>query len=243
MIVVAGGATAFLVKRSHQRSDDVAAADRVAVSFNKRVAHYRSAVKSAIVNADRSDADHMLVNVASAVDTAPKLGPAPAWGRTHSKAYAKARSAERTLKKPYHQLTSVLAEGIVGQPFIEAGLDALKVNVSDFITERLLPNGSRIRSEAIPGFRKALARFNKAKVPHGQAAVAAKVRKEIQETISQAEQVADNLDLGRGGLIFAKKEYLSASKALLAYDKSLRKRIAAAADKAVGEVNDGQSDT
>lgn len=241
IVAALGGTTTVLLERAHQRGEDVAAADRAAASFNQRVSQYRSDVKIAIENADLSDAVHLQAGIESAVDVTPKLGDATPWGRVHSKAYTKARAAERTLKKPYRELTSVLAEAVVGQPFIAAGLKALNVNVNDFVKERLLPNGSRIRSEAIPGFRKALTRFNKVKVPHGQAAVAAKVRKELQETISEAAQVANSLDVGRGGLIFAKKEYLSASKALLAYDKSLRERIGDAADKVTGEVNDDQS--
>ena len=241
MAAALGGTTTVLLERAHQRGEDVAAADRAAASFNKRVVQYRSEVKIAIENADLSDAVHLQADIESAVDVTPKLGDATPWGRAHSKAYAKARAAEKILKKPYRQLTRVLAEAVVGQPFIAAGLRALNVNVHDFIKERLLPNGSRIRSEAIPGFRKALTRFNKVKVPPGQAAVAAKIRKELQETISQAEQVANSLDLGRGGVIFAKKEYLSASKALIAYDKSLRNRIGDEADKVTGEVNDDQS--
>jgi len=131
----------------------------------------------------------------------------------------------------------VLDEAVVGQPFIKAGRKAMSVRSDDFITERLLPNGSRVRSELIPGFEKALAKFNEVKVPHGQATVARKVRKALEATIDDAEQLADNLDLGYGGEIDPRKEYASAAAALIAYDQSLRSRLKAAVDSVTGDVS------
>lgn len=243
LVIGAGGTTAFLVVRSNHRANDVAAADRSAAAFDKAVSHYRSKVSSAISSSDPDDALKMQAGVQSSVDDVPKLGAAPAWGRTHSKAYVKARAAEKTLKAPYRQLSRALDEAVVGQPFIDAGRKALNVHPGDFITERLLPNGARVRAVLIPGYKKALARFSKVEVPQGQASVARKIKKELQETIDEATQVAANLDLGRGGLINPQKEYVSASKALIAYDTSLRKRLNDAMDIATGGVNDDQVDT
>ena len=240
VLVAAVGTTAFFVIRKQHRSDDVAEAAKVAATFTKKVSTYRSAVQTALADSGSDNAHEVKTAFDAAVAKAPKLGDAPEWGRTHSKTYLNAVKIEKKLKDPYKNVSTVLDEAIVGQPFIKAANDALGVNLDHFVDNGTLPNGKPIRAKLIPGFKKILATFDKVAVPQGQEAVAAKVRSALKAVLKDADKAADDLDSGRSTSINARSEYLVASTAVIGYESSLRSRLDSAIEKATAQVS-GQS--
>ncbi len=232
LLVATIGTTAFLLIRQQQRTDDIAEASRVAATFNKKASAYRSAVELTLNTRQLDDAERVKVAFDAAVVKTPKLGDAPAWGETHSASYRKAVKTEKTLKEPYENVSAVLEEAVVGQPFIKAAEKALKVDIDDFVAARALPSGAPIRAKVIPGFKKILATFDKVDVPEGQSAVADKVRAALKEVLKQADQAARNLDSGRSALINARSEYVVAGGAVVTYESSLRSRLESAFEKA-----------
>ncbi len=241
LVVAAIGVGVFFTIRTQHRNDDVKEAASVAKTFNRDVSRYRSSVSSAISGADQSNAKEMRKAVDAAVAKAPKLGSAPAWGRTHSRSYAMAAKSQKTLTAPYEDISTVLDEAVIGQPFVKAAHDALAVDLDHFVKGGTLPNGGPIRKKLIPGYQKLLAKFDKVEVPKGQDRVAGKVRAALRAVLKDARKAADDLDSGRGGSINARSEYLAASSAVFAYETSLRSRISAAILKAKSKVS-GEAD-
>ena len=240
VLVAAIGTTAFLVVRKQQRDDDVATAARVAAAYTKEVSAYRSAVQSALNTRQLGEAERVKVAFDAAVAKAPKLGNAPAWGKTHSQTYLAAVRMQKTLKEPYEGVSEVLDEAVVGQPFVKAANTALGVKLDRFVSQRALPNGAPIRAKLIPGFTKVLATFDKVAVPEGQETTAGQVRGALKAVLKDAEEAADDLDAGRSTFISAQSEYFTASTAVSSYERSLQSRLEAAVRKAAAEVS-GQS--
>jgi len=240
VLVAAVGTTAFFLIRKQHRDDDVAAAARVAAAYTKKVSAYRSEVQSALNTRQLDDAARVKVAFEAAVAKPPRLGDAPQWGRTHSRTYLAAVKTQKALKEPYEEVSKVLDEAVVGQPFVKAANTALDVKIDSFVSESTLPDGGPIRTRLIPGFSKVLATFNKVAVPAGQETTADQVRDALKAVIKDAERGADELDAGRSTYISASSEYVAASNAVNAYDRSLRSRLEAAVQKATAEVS-GQS--
>lgn len=244
VLVVAVIVTAvFFTVRSQHRQDDVDEASRVATKFNKDASAYRAGVSKALSDASPTDAKAMGVALDEAVAKAPELGGAPTWGKTHSTTYLKAVKAEKSLKDPYEETANVLDEAVVGQAFVKAAREALKVRSNDFVKNGILPNGGPIRDKLIPGFKKTLATFTAVEVPKGQDTLAKDIRTALQTIIDSAEKVADNLDSGRGGSIDGQKEYSVANLALFSYETSLRAQITEAVADAAGTVSGQQDET
>jgi len=240
VLVAAVGTTAFFLIRKQHRDDDVAEAARVASVYTKKVSAYRSSVQSALNTRQLDDAARVKVAFDAAVAKAPTLGDAPAWGKTHSTTYLAAVKSQKTLKEPYEEVSKVLDEAIVGQPFVKAANTALDVKIDSFVSERTLPDGGPIRTKLIPGFTKVLARFDKVAVPDGQETTADQVRDALKAIIKDAKRGADDLDSGRNTYISAASEYVTASNAVNTYERSLRSRLEAAVQKATADVS-GQS--
>jgi hypothetical protein len=237
LIVAAIGTTTFFVIRTQQRSDDVAEAAHVASVFSKQVSTYRSSVQSALTSTDSDNAKKLKVAFEAAVARAPKLGDAPEWGATHSRAYLTAKKTEKTLKEPYEEVSEVLDDAVVGQPFIKAADAALDVRFDDYIKGNTFYNGGPIRDKLIPGFKKNLAKFDKVEVPEGQAAVARKVRSALKQVIRDAEKAADDLDSGHSTSIDARSDYAVARAAVYAYEDSLEARLNSVITEAGKEVS------
>ncbi len=244
LLVAAIGTTAFLLIRKQQRTDDIAEAARVATTFNKKVSAYRSSVQSALTSADSDDAKKIRAAFEAAVVKTPKLGGAPEWGETHSPSYLKAKNSEKTLTKPYADVSKVLDEAVVGQPFVEAAEQALKTDIDDYIgTGTYFYSGAPFRDKLIPGFKKILATFDKVEVPEGREPVANKVRAALKGVIKDAEHAAGELDAGRSTSINARSEYVLAGSAVVSYERSLKSRLESAIQKAAGEVGGQRSES
>ena len=243
LLVATIGTTAFLLIRKQQRTDDVAEAAQVAATFNKKVSTYRSAVASALTSGDSDDAKKVKAAFDAAVVKTPELGDAPDWGKAHSKTYLTAVKTEKVLKEPYEDVTAMLDEAIVGQPFIKAAESALDFSIDDYIGKgSYFYNGSPFRNKLVPGIEKILAKFEKVKVPKGREAVASKVRAALEGVIKDAKKAAAELDAGRSTSIDAQSEYVVATSAVLTYKSSLRSRLESAIEKASADVS-GQSST
>jgi hypothetical protein len=243
VVVAAIGTTAFFLIRKQHRTDDVVEAARVATVFNKSVSDYRSSVQSALTSADSEDAKKIRVAFKAAVVKTPKLGAGPEWGETHSKSYLKAKKAEKSLKEPYADVSAVLDEAVVGQPFVKAAESALKTNIDDYIGHgKYFYNGSVFRDKLVPGFKKVLAKFDKVAVPKGRESVARKVHDALNGVIKDAKKAAAELDAGRNTSINARSEYVAAAAAVVSYERSLKARLESAIKKATAEVS-GQSST
>ena len=242
LVVAAIGTTAFFVIRSQQRSDDVAEAAHVASIYNKKVSAYRSSVQAALTSADSGDARKVRAAFKAAIVQTPKLGDAPEWGRTHSTSYIKAKASAKTLEKPYEEVSTVLDEAVLGQPLIKAANTALRVQIDDFLPVGTLSSGAPIRARLIPGFTKALARFNEIEDPPGAVTVANNVRAALKGVLIQAEKAADELDAGRSASINVRREYIVAATGVIAYDKSLRSRLESAIRKATPDVSGPSSE-
>ena len=241
LLVATIGTTAFFVIRHQQRTDDIAQASRVATTFNKKVSTYRSAVQSALTSSDSDDAKKVKAAFDAAVVKTPKLGDAPEWGKTHSKSYLKAEKSEKVLKKPYENVSEVLDEAVIGQPFIKAAQTALDFEIDDFVGKaNTFYNGSAFRNKLVPGMEKLLATFDKVKVPEGREQVASKVRTVLKAVIKDAKKAANDLDAGRNTSVDAQSEYLAATTAVMSYKSSLRSRLESAIEKAGAEAS-GQS--
>jgi hypothetical protein len=243
VLVAAVGTTAFFLIRKQQRTDDVAAAARVASTFNKKVSAYRSSVESALTSSDSDHARKVRAAFKAAVVKTPKLGDAPEWGRTHSASYVKAQKTEKTLKEPYEDVSAVLDEAVVGQPFIKAAESALKTDINDYVGKGTsFYSGAPFRDKLVPGFEKVLAKFEKVPVPKGRESVARSVRAALNGVIKDGKHAAAELDAGRSTSINAQAEYLKAGTAVVAYERSLKSRLESAIRKATAEVS-GQSST
>lgn len=243
LVVAIIGTTAFFVIRTQQRSDDVDEAARVATTYNKAVSDYRSSVESALTGSPASDARKIRTAFKAAVVKTPKLGDAPEWGRTHSTSYIKAEKSEKSLTAPYKEVTVVLDEAVVGQPFIKAAESALDFRINDFIGKsKYFYNGAPFRDKLVPGMEKILKKFDKVKVPKGREPVAGKVRDALKGIIKDAKQAAADLDAGRNTSVNATAEYLAASTAVSSYESSLRTRLESAIQDVAATVS-GQSST
>lgn len=241
LVVAAIGTTAFFVNRNQQRADDVAEASRVAARFHQEVSAYRAAVQSTLTSRATYDAENVKIRFDAALDKAtPELGDAPAWGKTHSATYRAAVKAEKTLKDPYEDVSTVLEEAVAGQPFIAAAKVALKIKIDDYVgTSTRFSSGAPFRDKLIPGFEKALATFEQVKVPAGQEQIASDVVAALEAVIRDARKAAAQLDSGRGAGISAITEYYTANSAVTEYQQSLESRLEAAIKQAAAEVSGG----
>jgi hypothetical protein len=238
LVVAAIGTTAFLMIRKQHRTDDVAEAAHVASVFNRKVSTYRSSVQSALTSADSDHAKQVRAAFRAAVAKTPRLGDAPEWGETHSKSYLAATKTEKTLREPYEDISAVLDEAVVGQPFIKAANSALKTDIDDYVGHgTYFYSGAPFRDKLIPGFTKILATFDKVPVPKGQEAVARKVHTALNGVIEDASTAAAELDAGRNTSIDAHAEYLAAGTAVIAYERSLTSRLESAIREAGAEVS------
>jgi hypothetical protein len=243
LVVAIIGTAAFFLIRDRQRTDDVAEAARTAKAFNKDVSTYRASVESALTSTDSDNAAKIRTAFKAAVVKTPKLGDAPEWGRTHSKSYLKAEKAEKTLTKPYDDVSAVLDEAVVGQPFIKAAKSAMKTDIDDYIGKgKFFTSGAPFRDKLIPGFKKVLAKFEKVKVPKGREPVARKVRTALNGVIKDAKKAATELDAGRNTSINARAEYIAAGSAIYSYERSLEARLDSAIQKAASDVS-GEAST
>jgi hypothetical protein len=234
-VIVSG---VLVVSRTQQRRDDVEQADRVAVRFDHDLSKSRIAVESALTGTSSDHADRVQTAFEAAVSKTPRLGPAPAWGRRHSQRYARAAATQKALQKKYARVSVALDQAVVGQPFVTAALAALADDPGDFVPDGgTLPNGSALRERMIPGFERALAKFERVEVPQGQAATARKVRSALKTIVASAEHAADDLDAGRAASVDARKEYLAATGAVYGYRNAMRDRLNAAITEAVADVN------
>ncbi len=139
------------------------------------------------------------------------------------------------LKEPYEDVSAVLDEAVVGQPFIKAAESALDFKIDDYVGKgSTFYNGYAFRNKLVPGIEKILAKFDKVKVPKGRESVARKVRAALKAVIKDAKKAADDLDAGRSTSIDAQSEYLAAATAVMSYKSSLRSRLESAIEKAGG---------
>jgi len=237
VVVAAVGTTAFFLIRKQHRQDDVAEAARVATVYNKKVSAYRSAVHTALTSADADEARKVRAAFKAAVVKTPKLGDAPEWGKTHSRTYIKAEESVKTLTKPYDDVSAVLDEAVVGQPFIKAALKALKTDIDDYVGKgKYFYNGSAFRDKLVPGYTKIMKKFDKVPVPKGRESVARKVHAALADVIKDGKHAAAELDAGRNTSINARAKYVEAATAVYAYQRSLKSRLASAIEDADGGV-------
>ena len=244
VVVLALAAGSLLVIRAQQRSADVAKADRVARAFTKDVRGFRAEVSTALRLADRDKAAAMKADLEQAIADPPRLGKAPAWGRSHSASYLKAVEVQKKITEPYQPLRRALDETAAGQRYIRAAVKALRLEIDDFVgTGDVFYSGRPFRDKLVPGFAKALKKLDAVPVPRGQQRLSAVVRAALKTVMRQGEAVAGNLDSGRSGKIDAVDEYREAGKALTAYEGAMNSRLSEAVAKALAPVEDALAAT
>ena len=162
-VVAVIGTTAFFLIRKQQRSDDVAEAARVATAFNKKVSAYRSSVESALTSSDSDDAqqDQGRVRRGRRQDAQARRGARVGQDALQDVPQGGEGREERS-RKPYDDVSVVLDEAVVGQPFIKAAKSALKVEIDDYIGKgKYFYNGSVFRNKLVPGIAEESSRSSR----------------------------------------------------------------------------------
>ncbi len=226
VLVTAIGATAFVVIRNQQRQDDVASATTVAETYTDKLKTYREAVWTAAVEpgAHHPRATRAALVKAREVDP-PRLGDAPAWGRTHSKAYVAAVATEKGVQEPYERLDRLLEDSLASETFIKAAYAAQEFDPGDVVKSGVEIGGAQFRSRMVPAIERVLKKFNSVEVPAGGKKAAEAVRAALADAIKQARAVAANLDAGRDGSMEPGDPSSDADFAIADFEGTLVKKV------------------
>ncbi|MDX6234034.1 MAG: hypothetical protein QOH68_3116 [Nocardioidaceae bacterium] len=226
VLVTAIGATAFVVIRNQQRHDDVAAATKVAKTYTTKLKAYRDAIWTAVLvpGAASPIATKAALVKARKVDP-PRLGNAPAWGRSHSKAYVAAAAAEKDVEQPYDRFERLLDDSIPGELFIEAAQAAQDFDPEDAVKSGVEISGTQFGAKMVPAIEKATKKFNEVTVPSDAKKAAEAVRASLADTLKQARAVAADLDAGRDGSMEAGDLWDDADTAIFDYQDALEKKV------------------
>jgi hypothetical protein len=226
VLVAAIGATAFVVIRHQHRQDDVDTANTVAKAYTTKLEAYRDAIWTAVlVPGAASPVGTKAALVKARKVDPPRLGDAPAWGRSHSKAYVAAAAAEKNVQVPYDRFQRLLDDSIPGELFIDAAVAAQSFDPADVVKTDVEISGTQFRSRMVPAIEKATKKFNDVTVPSGAKKVAEAVRASLAETLQQARAVAADLDAGRDGSMEPGPAWDDADTAIFDYQDALEKKV------------------
>lgn len=194
LVAVAG---ALIIVKNHQNADLVVEADDLGNTFLADIVVFRSTVVAAVGGAGTGDPGELRTVVERALEDAPALAAASAYGIERSARYAEAQRAERTFLRPYRRLMRELRRADVALAFIARARAALGLRATDYVGFGLLDNSERVRSSLIPAFVKARDEFVAVRVPEGQERLAATVVGALQHVIEQATRLADSIEANR----------------------------------------------
>lgn len=226
VLVTAIGATAFVVIRNQHRQDDVAVATKVAKTYTTKLEAYRDAIWTAVlVPGAASPIATKAALVKARKVAAPRLGDAPAWGRSHSKAYVAAAAAEKGVQQPYDRFERLLDDSIPGERLIEAAQAAQNFDPSDIVKTDVEISGGQFRARMVPAIERVTKKFNEVPVPSGAKKVAETVRASLADTLKQARGVAADLDAGRDGAMEPGRAWDDADAAIFDYQDALEKKV------------------
>jgi hypothetical protein len=219
-------AIGILVIRNQHRQDDVDTATKVAKAYTTELRGYRDAIWTAVLvpGAASPSATKAALVKARKVDP-PRLGDAPAWGRSHSEAYVAAAATEKKVQQPYDRFERLLDASIPGELFVEAAQAAQDFDPADVIKSDVEISGAQFRSKMVPAIERATKKFNAVTVPAGAKKVAEAVRASLADTLKQARAVAADLDAGRDGSMEPGRPWDDADAAIYAYEDALENKV------------------
>lgn len=221
-LIIAAVIGGLIVIQDHRQAAQIQKAEAVAQDYLSDVATFRTTIVGQISKDRDGDPGRLRKIVDKALAAPPTLPDAPSYGRNNSSAYAEASRAEASLTTPYRRLSHELAAADVALDFVRAAQKALGLRASNYIGPGLITDSSDVRSTLIPAFVEARDTFDKARVPSGQDALAAKVRGAVQYVIDQATLLADRVDARQSFSFTYNQEFQAAADAVNNYATTVR---------------------
>lgn len=213
-LLLAGVIGGVIIVQNQQNADLVVEADDVGNTFLGDVSMFRSSVVAAVNDSGTADPAALRDVVEQALQDAPVLGNATAYGIERSGPYTEALRAEKTFLEPYRQLMRDLRRADVALEFITQARAVLALRSSDYLGFGLVDSSVPVRTRLIPVFVKARDDFAKVQVPAGQEDLAATVLGAVQYVIDQAARLADSIEANQSFSFSYAEQYQAAIDAV-----------------------------
>lgn len=225
---------AVVVVDAREKQADVHRADAVAAQFEEQVNAFRGRLDRDLRAIDATDPRLVARVLARHRDDVPVLGGAPERGVAGSAAYGAARSEQSTLVESLDHLDDVVGKVRAGVAYVTAARRALGVDPTTFSPASVVRSGAPLRSQLLPPMRSTAAQFEAVDPPRGAGEVRRLVSAALRHVISEAEQLATQLDAGQSGSFTYSQQYAVARRATDEYEVRLRADLREAVDAVVG---------
>lgn len=234
-LLLAGLIGAVIIVQNQRNADLVTEADDVGNTFLADVSVFRTSVVKTVSGSRSADPAELRGIVQRALEDAPALGGASAYGAERSASYAEALRTQQTFLQPYRRLMRELRRSEVALEFIAQARSVLGLRSSTYIGSGLVDSSAPVRSRLIPVFAKARDDFAKVRVPAGQRKLAGTVLGAVQHVIDQANVLADSIEANRTFTFSYAEQYQVAIDAVEDYATVVEGDLA----EAVNAVADG----
>lgn len=224
VLIAAGAVTTVLLVKRAQHKNDIKKADETAQKFDQDADAWKDetieGLRGAGAIGSSGDYDEIVKIVKEQSESVPKPGSAPSYGKKHSSKYKQAKKSAATLTDGLDDVTSAAKAAANKTEWAsEAFLILLENPTADLPTE--LSSSKKLRSKAIPAFKKQLKDFKALDAPDDAKKVDKAIRSALQYAIDDTTKLADRIDAQQNYHTRFAKKVNSARKKLDKYTDAI----------------------